>query len=96
MLVALGEAEVKTLEDFAGCAADELTSKEDGILKGFSLAEDVASDMIMSARVALGWISAEDAFGGNEEEAAEEAEAVGEAEAAPAVEAPAAEEEPRA
>lgn len=68
MLVALGEAEVKTLEDFAGCAADELTSKEDGILKGFPLAEDDASDMIMSARVALGWISPEDAFGGAEED----------------------------
>lgn len=72
MLVALGEAEVKTLEDFAGCAADELTSKEDGILKAFPLAEEDASDMIMSARVALGWISPEDAFGGADEEAAEE------------------------
>ncbi len=78
MLVVLGEAEVKTLEDFAGCAADELTSKEDGILKGFPLAEDDASDMIMSARVALGWISPEDAFGGAEED--ESAEADGEAE----------------
>ena len=67
MLVALGEAEVKTLEDFAGCAADELTSKDDGILKGFSLSEDDASNMIMSARVVLGWISAEDAFGGHDE-----------------------------
>ncbi len=73
MLVALGEAEVKTLEDFAGCAADELTSKEDGILKGFPLAEDDASDMIMSARVALGWISPEDAFGGAEEDESPEA-----------------------
>ncbi|WP_262692187.1 transcription termination factor NusA [Kordiimonas aestuarii] len=73
MLVALGEAEVKTLEDFAGCAADELTSKDDGILKAFGLAEDVASDMIMSARVVLGWISAEEAFG-HREEAADEGE----------------------
>ncbi len=72
MLVALGEAEIKTLEDFAGCAADELTSKEDGILKGFSLAESDASDMIMSARVALGWVSAEEAFGGQTEETEEE------------------------
>ncbi len=74
MLVALGEAEVKTLEDFAGCAADELTSKEDGILKSFGLAQDEASDMIMSARVVLGWISAEEAFGHAEEEAADETE----------------------
>lgn len=83
MLVALGEAEVKTLEDFAGCAADELTSKDDGILKAFGLAEDDASDMIMSARVVLGWISAEEAFG-HGEEADAEVEAEGEAvEAAP-------------
>jgi len=72
MLVVLGEAEVKTLEDFAGCAADELTSKDDGILKKFPLAEDDASNMIMTARVVLGWVSAEEAFGGNEEETAEE------------------------
>ncbi len=85
MLVKLGEDEVKTLEDFAGCAADELTSKEDGILRDFNLTEDEASDMIMSARVVLGWISAEEAFGGNDEaeEAAEEdaAEAAAEGDA---------------
>lgn len=74
MLVALGEDEVKTLEDFAGCAADELTSKEDGILKAFPLTQDDASDMIMSARVALGWITAEEAFGGSEEDITEDAE----------------------
>lgn len=79
MLVALGEDEVKTLEDFAGCAADELTSKEDGILRAFSLAEEDASNMIMSARVVLGWITAEEAFGGGEEEAAEEGEEAAEA-----------------
>lgn len=89
MLVALGEAEVKTLEDFAGCAADELTSKEDGILKSFGLAQDEASDMIMSARVVLGWISAEEAFGNAEEEAEEAVE--GEEGADVAVEAEAAE-----
>lgn len=93
MLVALGEAEVKTLEDFAGCAADELTSKEDGILKSFGLTEDEASDMIMSARVVLGWISAEEAFGNAEEEAEEAVEGEEGIEvAAEAVEAEAAEE----
>ncbi len=76
MLVTLGEEQVKTLEDFAGCAADELTSKEDGILRSFPLTEIEASAMIMSARVALGWLTAEEAFGSNEE-AAEEAEAEG-------------------
>lgn len=75
MLVVLGEDEVKTLEDFAGCAADELTSKEDGILKAFPLTEEEASNMIMSARVALGWISAEEAFAAPEETSEEEGEA---------------------
>lgn len=75
MLVALGEDEVKTLEDFAGCAADELTSKEDGILKAFPLTLDDASNMIMTARVALGWLTAEEAFGGaNDAEEETEAE----------------------
>lgn len=78
MLVALGEEQVKTLEDFAGCAADELTSKEDGILKAFPLTELEASAMIMTSRVALGWITAEDAFGSEEDEA-EEAEETEEA-----------------
>lgn len=77
MLVTLGEEQVKTLEDFAGCAADELTSKEDGILKGYPLTETDASAMIMSARVALGWLTAEEAFGTGEEEAAEGEEAEG-------------------
>lgn len=81
MLVALGEEQVKTLEDFAGCAADELTSKEDGILKAFPLTELEASAMIMTSRVVLGWITAEDAFG-SEEESAEEADEAGEAETA--------------
>ena len=81
MLVTLGEEQVKTLEDFAGCAADELTSKEDGILKSYPLSEDEASSMIMSARVALGWLTAEEAFGGGEE-AEEEAESEEVAEAA--------------
>ncbi|RMB02839.1 transcription termination factor NusA [Eilatimonas milleporae] len=62
MLVSLGEAEVKTLEDFAGLAADELTSSDDGILKRYGLAESDASDMIMSVRVALGWIAPEDIY----------------------------------
>ena len=77
MLVALGEQEVKTLEDFAYCAADELTSKADGILKDFNLAEDEASGMIMSARVVLGWVTAEEAFGGDEEAAEEDLEETG-------------------
>ncbi len=87
MLVTLGEEQVKTLEDFAGCAADELTSKEDGILKSYPLEEADASAMIMSARVALGWLTAEEAFGTGEEEVSEEAAEEGEAVEAEAAEA---------
>lgn len=87
MLVTLGEEQVKTLEDFAGCAADELTSKEDGILKSYPLEEADASAMIMSARVALGWLTAEEAFGTGEEEAGEEVAEEGEAAEAEAAEA---------
>ena len=79
MLVVLGEAEIKTLEDFAGCAADELTSSDDGILKKFPLEEQEASDMIMTARVALGWIQPEDAYAEAEEEVLESAEGTDEA-----------------
>ncbi len=74
MLVALGEDEIKTLEDFAGCAADELTSKEDGILRKFSITEEDASDMIMSARVALGWITAEELMASEEPETTEDSD----------------------
>lgn len=87
MLVTLGEEQVKTLEDFAGCAADELTSKEDGILRSYPLEEAVASAMIMSARVALGWLTAEEAFGTGEEEVEEGAAEDGEAVEAEATEA---------
>lgn len=77
MLVALGEEQVKTLEDFAYCAADELTSKEDGILRDFSLTEEEASQMIMSARMALGWLEEEEEPAASD---AEEAEAPSEEE----------------
>lgn len=81
MLVTLGEAEVKTLEDFAGCAADEITDPSDGILKGTDLEEAVVSASIMAARVTLGWITEEDlaaaAAQAEEEAAAAEAAAQG-------------------
>jgi len=80
MLVALGEAEVKTLEDLAGCAADELTSKADGILRKFEFEEEVASSIIMGTRVALGWISEEDLVADQAEETEEDAPAEAEAE----------------
>ena len=66
MLVNLGENEVKTVEDLAGCATDDLvgwTEKKDGetikyagFLDSFDLSREDAESMIMSARVKVGWI----------------------------------------
>ena len=57
MLVLLGEEGIKSLEDFAGLAADELTSPVDGILKDQPLSEPDAVRMITHARVAMGWMT---------------------------------------
>ena len=69
MLVALGEAGVKTLEDLAGCATDDLLGyyeinkdkervRVPGALDGFNLTPDDANAIIMKARVKVGWIEA--------------------------------------
>jgi len=50
MLVALGEKGVKTLDDLADLAADELTDAKDGILKDFELTTEDANAIIMAAR----------------------------------------------
>jgi len=70
MLVALGKDGVKTIEDFAGCAADDLVGwtervngevkRYDGTFKDFPVSREEAEDMIMQARIRAGWISAED------------------------------------
>src|SRR5690606_33402356 len=70
MLVALGKDDIKTVEDFAGCAADDLvgwserkdgeTKRFDGTLSAFPLSREEAEDMIMAARLKAGWISEED------------------------------------
>ncbi len=73
MLVAFGENGVKSLEDLADCATDDLLGwverkkekdaepiRHKGILAGFEVGRKEAEDMIMSARVLAGWISAED------------------------------------
>jgi N utilization substance protein A len=78
MAVALGEHDIKTLDDLAGCASDDLTgyyetSKDKervripGALEGFSLTGDDANSIVMKARIKAGWIEAP-----VEEEAAEE------------------------
>ncbi len=68
MLVKLGENDVKTVEDLAGCATDDLlgwterkgteTIRNAGYLDGFELTRDDAGAMIMDARVKAGWIEA--------------------------------------
>jgi transcription termination/antitermination protein NusA len=70
MLVALGETGVKSLEDFADLATDDLTGwnerkngetiKHKGAFAGLDLTAADAEAMIMAARVQLGWIEAPD------------------------------------
>ena len=50
MLVTLGENGVKTLDDLADLAADELIDKKDGILRGHDLSRADANAIIMAAR----------------------------------------------
>ncbi|MDO8534334.1 MAG: transcription termination factor NusA [Xanthobacteraceae bacterium] len=66
MLVALGENGIKTVEDLAGCATDDLigwverkegeTTRHAGILDDFELERDEAEAIIMQARVKVGWV----------------------------------------
>jgi transcription termination/antitermination protein NusA len=80
MLVAFGENDIKTVEDLAGCATDDLagwtegrgqeTTRHKGALDGFDVSRTDAETMIMAARVKAGWIEAPV----ETEESAEEAE----------------------
>jgi N utilization substance protein A len=84
MLVKLGEDGVKTVEDLAGCATDDLvgwserkdgeTTRHAGILDGFELSRDEAEALIMQARVKAGWVKEEDLAPPPAEEAAAETE----------------------
>ncbi len=72
MMVALGKSEddIKSLEDFAGCIADDLigwnerkdgeVTRHPGILDGFSISRVQADEMIMAARIGAGWVTEED------------------------------------
>jgi N utilization substance protein A len=82
MLVALGEDGIKTMEDFAGCAADDLvgwserkdgeTKKFEGLFSKLEVSRAEAEAMIVQARLAAGWITEEDIAA--EEEAVDGAE----------------------
>ncbi|MEQ8369034.1 MAG: transcription termination factor NusA, partial [Alphaproteobacteria bacterium] len=50
MLVALGEAGVKTLDDLAELAGFELSDRESGILREFGVDEAAANDIVLRAR----------------------------------------------
>ncbi|GAA5075903.1 transcription termination factor NusA [Roseibacterium beibuensis] len=87
MLVALGEDGVKTLEDFATCADWELAGgwttingervKDEGLLEAFDVSLEEAQNMVMTARLQLGWVTIEEL---EAQAAAEAAEAEGDAE----------------
>ena len=97
MLVRLGENDIKSLEDFAGCVTDDLTGwfetverkrvRQDGILDGFDISPDEAEALIMQSRVKIGWVTQEELDAMQAEKdaailAAQEAEAAEAAEAA--------------
>jgi len=68
MLVALGEAGIKSVEDLAGCASDELigwserkhneTIKHKGAFSDLEVSAEEANALIIAARVKAGWIEA--------------------------------------
>jgi len=85
MLVRLGENDIKTLEDFAGCVTDDLTGwfetvdrkrvRQDGILDGFDINPEEAEALIMAARVKAGWVTQQELDALAAEKAAAEAAA---------------------
>jgi N utilization substance protein A len=70
MLVKFGENGIKTVEDLAGCATDDLagwterkdgeSKREPGILDGFEMTREDAEAIIMQARLKAGWVSEAD------------------------------------
>jgi N utilization substance protein A len=81
MLVALGENGVKTVEDLADCSTDELLGwterkkekdaeavRHKGFLDGLEIGRPEAEELILAARVAAGWIKAEDLLPAEEPE----------------------------
>jgi N utilization substance protein A len=93
MLVALGENEVKTVEDVADCATDDLagwterqdkeTTRYPGFLDKFGLTRPQCEDLILAARVKAGWIDEADLVPDEPEEEVSEDEASEDTEAAP-------------
>ncbi|MBV8921339.1 transcription termination factor NusA [Bradyrhizobium sp.] len=83
VLVKLGENAVKSVEDLAGCATDDLVgwterkegsepTKHKGFLDGIEISRDDAEALIMQARVKAGWITEADLAQETEEPSAED------------------------
>ncbi|WP_398478425.1 transcription termination factor NusA [Tardiphaga sp.] len=79
MMVKFGENDVKTVEDLAGCATDDLVGwterkegsepvKHAGFLDANEISREDAERLIMEARVVAGWITREDLDKGVEPE----------------------------
>ena len=85
MIEALAEDGIKTLEDFATCADWELAGgwttvdgervKDDGLLEKFDVGLEEAQNLVMTARVLLGWVDPTELESGDEEGENEEVEA---------------------
>jgi len=66
LLVVFGEHGIKSIEDLAGCATDDLHGWKEfrrgrairhvGILSAFKVSRKGCEEMILSARIAAGWI----------------------------------------
>ncbi|MBX3573299.1 MAG: transcription termination/antitermination protein NusA [Mesorhizobium sp.] len=81
MMVAVGKDGVKTVEDFAGYAVDDLVGWKErkdgetktfaGILGEFGVSRAEAEQMVLAARLQAGWITEDDLAGEEVEEDAE-------------------------
>ena len=86
MIEALADDGVKTLEDFATCADWELAGgwttvegervKDDGVLEKFDVDLAEAQNMVMTARIMLGWVDPEELLDEEVEVSEDDAEQV--------------------
>jgi N utilization substance protein A len=82
MIEALALDGVKTLEDFATCADWELAGgwttvdgnrvKDDGVLEAFDVSLEEAQNLVMTARVMLGWVDPDELNGAGADEEEQE------------------------
>ena len=82
MIVKLGENDIKTLEDFAYCATDDLIGwyeniegkkvHQTGILESFDLQHEEINTLIMQARIKLGIVSEDEVFPTQDEDLEED------------------------